>query len=544
MSTKFLSALCVLLLAAAEPGCQSNGRDSESTRVLSARESFRAALRKAQAGDAEAQFQVGQSYAEGRGVTRDLAEAAKWYRKAAEQENAAAQDGLGICFFRGKGVEYDAAEAVKWLRKAANQGKAEAELYLGAACLRGEGVPFDYAQGMLWFEKAAQHGDTNARGLVLGLAYFRMAAEGGNSAEARQDLEKCARLGNPTAQIFMGIACREGIEVSKNETEAVSWFERAAAQQNAVAESLLASAYLRGEGVNRSPRKAVFRARKASEEGNAEAQDLLGHCYQDGLGVRRDAAEAARWYRKSAQRGTDDAQFSLGVAYREGHGVSKDCVQAYKWFDAAALQGNTNAIAARDQLSKSMTSEQQAQTGAVARARLGRFDPTFTQSAGSCVLSSYAIVANYFTGRPVTEYFEGYCHHFGITYTNALDAEAKYARHFDAEFKKRNCLGYEVILDLHSNATEQCFVDARAHFDPQLFRESAPHTRELEQVLRGREAVLNITMQVMSDAHSVTAFAEGDRLFVRDTGGRRGFHTVERLEEIGKLLDAVLYVAK
>jgi len=250
-----------------------------------------------------------------------------------------------------------------------------------------------------------------------------------------------------------------------------------------------------------------------------------------------------KWFRKSAEQGTDEAQLSLGLAYGGGQGVNKDYVQAYKWFDLAALQGNTNAVSARDQLSRLMTSEQLAQAGAVSRPRLIKFDPAFTQSAGSCVLASYAIVANYFTGQPVAAYFEGYCHHFGIAYTNGVDAEMKYARHFDAEFKKRKCLGYEVILDLHSNATEECFVEARQRFDGQLFRESTPHVKELEQALRKREALLNLTFKVMSDAHSVTVFAEGPRFFVRDTG-RKGFHAVEGLEEVGKLLDAVLYVAK
>jgi hypothetical protein len=74
----------------------------------------------------------------------------------------------------------------------------------------------------------------------------------------------------------------------------------------------------------------------------------------------------------------------------------------------------------------------------------------------------------------VTAFFEGDCHHFGIAYTNALDAEVKYSRHFDREFRRRNCLGIEVMLDLHTNATEQCFVEARRRFDAQLFRESLP----------------------------------------------------------------------
>src|SRR5262249_11807226 len=149
-----------------------------------------------------------------------------------------------------------------------------------------------------------------------------------------------------------------------------------------------------GQGVSGNARRAVFWARMASEDGNAEAQNLLANCYHDGEGVRRNAAEAVKWFRQSAQRGNGHAQFSLGEAYRDGCGVRKNSVLAYKWFDAAALQGNTNAVAAREQLSKSMTSVKRAQAGASARARLAEFDSTFSQSAGSCVLSSYAIVAN------------------------------------------------------------------------------------------------------------------------------------------------------
>ena len=43
--------------------------------------------------------------------------------------------------------------------------------------------------------------------------------------------------------------------------------------------------------------------------------------------------------------------------------------------------------------------------------------------------------------------------------------------------------------------------------------------------------------------HTVTVFAEGPQLFVRDSN-YRGFHTIAGLQEIGKLVDSVLYVAK
>src|SRR5215467_4719189 len=55
-----------------------------------------AALRtKAEHGDAQAQAELGDAYANGEGVTNSYAEAAKWYRLAAAQTNAAGQFGLG-----------------------------------------------------------------------------------------------------------------------------------------------------------------------------------------------------------------------------------------------------------------------------------------------------------------------------------------------------------------------------------------------------------------------------------------------------------------
>ena len=52
-------------------------------------------------------------YIIGMGVGRDSAEAAKWYRKAAEQGHANAQNNLGLMYMSGRGVAKDNAEAVK-----------------------------------------------------------------------------------------------------------------------------------------------------------------------------------------------------------------------------------------------------------------------------------------------------------------------------------------------------------------------------------------------------------------------------------------------
>jgi len=63
-------------------------------------------------------------YFSGRGVARDDAEAASWYRKAAEQGLAVAQNNLGRMYELGRGVERDKDKAALWYRKAAEQSFA------------------------------------------------------------------------------------------------------------------------------------------------------------------------------------------------------------------------------------------------------------------------------------------------------------------------------------------------------------------------------------------------------------------------------------
>ena len=89
-------------------------------------------VKKAEAGNAVAQYDLGSVYCLGKGVTKDYKEAVKWWTKSAEQGNAKAQCALGVCYYEGDGVTQDYKEAVKWLTKSAEQGMAEAKGVLGA----------------------------------------------------------------------------------------------------------------------------------------------------------------------------------------------------------------------------------------------------------------------------------------------------------------------------------------------------------------------------------------------------------------------------
>ena len=55
-------------------------------------------------------------------MAKDVVEAVKWWRKAAEQNYAEAQYNLGVCYATGQGVTKDAIEAYKWWLLADAQG--------------------------------------------------------------------------------------------------------------------------------------------------------------------------------------------------------------------------------------------------------------------------------------------------------------------------------------------------------------------------------------------------------------------------------------
>ncbi|MGA8551147.1 MAG: sel1 repeat family protein, partial [Stellaceae bacterium] len=78
--------------------------------------SFRRLAKAAQAGDCEAQYELGQCYLHGTGVLRNPADAAFWYRRAAEQGHCQAQYRLSLVYFKGGGATGAGLE--EWRRTA------------------------------------------------------------------------------------------------------------------------------------------------------------------------------------------------------------------------------------------------------------------------------------------------------------------------------------------------------------------------------------------------------------------------------------------
>ena len=83
----------VVLLALALSACEQNGQEGQKGLDAYNRGDYTTALRVwmplAEAGDADAQQRVGAMYSNGHpGVPRDIVEAARWYRPAAERRRS------------------------------------------------------------------------------------------------------------------------------------------------------------------------------------------------------------------------------------------------------------------------------------------------------------------------------------------------------------------------------------------------------------------------------------------------------------------------
>jgi len=105
---------------------------------------FAASARAGQFEDATAAYERG-----------DYATAFEKILPLAEAGDARAQFNLCVLYHEGRGVPQDDAEAAKWYRLAANQGNALAQFKLGGLYVAGYGVPQNYAEAYFWFDLAA-----------------------------------------------------------------------------------------------------------------------------------------------------------------------------------------------------------------------------------------------------------------------------------------------------------------------------------------------------------------------------------------------------
>lgn len=111
---------------------------------------MRELARSAERGDAQALYNLGVAYAEGKAVTRDMAKALEFYEKGARGGSVFAAYNLGQAYRKGEGVAADPAAAARWYEMAAKRGDYRAANELGLLYVEGKGVQRDPVEGFAW----------------------------------------------------------------------------------------------------------------------------------------------------------------------------------------------------------------------------------------------------------------------------------------------------------------------------------------------------------------------------------------------------------
>ena len=108
----------------------------------------------AEAGNADAAFNLAQAYRLGRGVPINLAAAQTWLERAARKGHVDAQTTLGLLLFDNG----NRTAGLRWLKQSAEAGEPRALLIYGTALFNGDGVPRDPVLAYAYVSRAAAQG--------------------------------------------------------------------------------------------------------------------------------------------------------------------------------------------------------------------------------------------------------------------------------------------------------------------------------------------------------------------------------------------------
>ena len=112
----------------------------------------------AKAGDAEAQFRIGEMYETGVGVKQNHREAKYWITRSANQKHETAGFKLLYWELERKGLKGDNKKKLEEMHAKAKQDNAQAQYYLGKIYAHGVGLKKNPDAASDWLNRAANAG--------------------------------------------------------------------------------------------------------------------------------------------------------------------------------------------------------------------------------------------------------------------------------------------------------------------------------------------------------------------------------------------------
>lgn len=134
-------------------------------------------------------------------------------------------------YLKGKGLTKNIKQAVKWHKRAANYGQVEAMEYLIRYYFATQN---NLEKGVFWAHKAA------VKGSDLGISSVGLFFEQANEMEkAAKWYEKGAALKGSYSMYYLGMMYKKGLWYHKDKKKALYWLQKAAKAGNVKAKKVL-----------------------------------------------------------------------------------------------------------------------------------------------------------------------------------------------------------------------------------------------------------------------------------------------------------------
>ncbi|AYV49189.1 Localization factor PodJS [Caulobacter flavus] len=223
-----------------------------------------APLRKAaNLGQPKAQFLLAKMAEMGEGgVRKDLAEARRWYERAAQGGDPSAMHNIALFAYRGDGGDKNLTTAANWFRKAAETGLVDSQFNLAQLYENGRGVAQNPAEAYRWYLIAARAGDADARARASALR-GQLTPESQRIAERSAEAFRSRLAAAPrTTQVATAAAPSAGTATAQRALSSLGYYQgpkdgvsspalRMAVQAYQRDQNLPASGALDGETLNR-----------------------------------------------------------------------------------------------------------------------------------------------------------------------------------------------------------------------------------------------------------------------------------------------------
>lgn len=201
----------------------------------------------------EAQTRLGELYANGLGVEKNIGMAMQHLTHASDHNSHAAYL-IGTLFEKGDGVPVNLDQAIRWYERSAKMGDKNAANRLGIFFATGKGIEKDPEKARQYFAKSVESGLFSAN---ANLAWLLHCASGADKDDPKAFLltSQSAAKKCPGAQYNLALSYRYGFGTEKDNAKAMKWYRQSALcgqREAAIALIDILENDLHGENVNRN----------------------------------------------------------------------------------------------------------------------------------------------------------------------------------------------------------------------------------------------------------------------------------------------------